>query len=136
MIDESRTELKDYKIHCFNGEPQIIQIDFDRFVGHKRNLYDTNWKFSDLIFEFPNDKNRHFPKPEKLDKMLEFSKNLSANIPFVRVDFYYISEEEVFFGELTFYPESGCGKFKPSEWNKKFGDWIILPDCNKGAHNA
>ncbi|MCU9942847.1 glycosyl transferase, partial [Bacillus pacificus] len=39
MVDESGTELKDYKMYCFNGETKIIQVDYDRFNGHKRNLY-------------------------------------------------------------------------------------------------
>jgi hypothetical protein len=42
MVDESGTELKDYKFFCFDGEPRLIQVDFDRFRNHKRNLYDRS----------------------------------------------------------------------------------------------
>ena len=45
MVDESGTELKDYKVFCFNGVPKFIQVDFDRFTGHKRNLYITDWQY-------------------------------------------------------------------------------------------
>ena len=38
MVDESGTELKNYKFFCFGGEPRQIRVDFDRFVNHKRNL--------------------------------------------------------------------------------------------------
>ena len=30
--------LNDYKVFCFNGEPKMIQVDYARFTGHKRNL--------------------------------------------------------------------------------------------------
>lgn len=42
MVDESGYELKDYKIFCFNGEPEFIQIDYDKFTNHKRKFYDLN----------------------------------------------------------------------------------------------
>lgn len=45
LVDESGTELKDYKVFCFNGEPKLIQVDYNRFKGHKRNLYDTQWNY-------------------------------------------------------------------------------------------
>ena len=41
MVDESGYELKDYKVFCFNGKAKYIQVDFDRFKNHKKNIYDT-----------------------------------------------------------------------------------------------
>lgn len=127
MVDESGTELKDYKIFNFNGVPQIIQVDFNRFAGHKRNLYTTNWEFLEVAIEYPSDSNIKIDKPEKLEEMLNLAQMLSKSIPHLRTDFYSIGNK-IYFGELTFYHESGFGKFMPDEWDKKFGDWIILPD--------
>ncbi|GHV12247.1 glycosyl transferase [Fibrobacterales bacterium] len=93
MVDESETELKDYKIFCFDGESKIIQVDFDRFVEHKRNLYDTEWNLCDFTLLYKNGKQKQIPKPAQLEKMLEFAKTLSKNIPFVRVDFYCINND-------------------------------------------
>ena len=42
-MDDSTGELKDYKITCFNGKPEFIWIDSERYINHKRNLYDLNW---------------------------------------------------------------------------------------------
>ena len=50
---------------------------------------------------------------------------LSAGTKFLRVDFYE-ANNKVYFGELTFYPASGFGKFTDDKWDKKMGDWIEL----------
>ena len=52
MVDESGYELKDYKFFCFDGVPRLVQIDFDRYTNHKRNVYDTEWNLLDLLIKF------------------------------------------------------------------------------------
>ena len=42
MVDESGTELKDYKIMCFNGKADSIMFCYNRHNG------DTRFKFFDL----------------------------------------------------------------------------------------
>jgi hypothetical protein len=49
--------------------------------------------------------------------------------PFVRVDFYDV-DGRVYFGEVTFYPEGGLGKFKPVEWDYIMGGWMDLSQMN------
>jgi hypothetical protein len=127
MVDESGTELKDYKIFCFNGEPKLVQVDFDRFNGHKRNIYDTNWNYISLEYNHSTHPEKEFKKPEKLEVMLKFAKILSTGIPFVRIDFYSINSK-IYFGEITFYPESGFGKFTPESYDELLGSWLQLPD--------
>ena len=127
MVDESGTELKDYKIFCFSGVPKIIQVDYDRFVKHKRNLYDTEWNRLPFTLKFPTNWNREFNKPKNLDKMLEIAAKLSVGYPHLRVDLYNINGN-IYFGELTFFHGSGHEKFTPDEWNLKLGDWINLND--------
>ncbi|MCD9508918.1 hypothetical protein GLP34_20765 [Photobacterium phosphoreum] len=34
---------EDFKFHIFNSSDGFLQIDFDRFSDHKRNLYDLDW---------------------------------------------------------------------------------------------
>lgn len=125
MVDESGVELKDYKIFCFHGEPKLIQVDYNRFVNHKRNLYDTSWNYIDASIEYPNDSTVHIKKPDKLEEMLELARRLSAGFPHVRVDFYSIAGK-IYFGEMTFYPESGYGKFNPKELEFQMGTWMSI----------
>lgn len=125
MVDESGVELKDYKFLCFNGEPKVIQVDYDRFSNHKRNLYDIKWNYIPVSFLVPSDKGVNIKKPEKLAEMLNLAKILSKDHPHLRVDFYSI-ENNIYFGEMTFYPESGFGKFSPEEYDSKMGKLITL----------
>ena len=125
MVDESGTELKDYKLFCFNGEPKIIEVDYGRFVNHMRNVYDTEWNFIAMQIEYPNDPSHIIPKPEKLDEMILLARKLSEGIPHVRVDFYSI-ENRIYFGELTFFHGSGMETFKPDGWDERLGDWVQL----------
>lgn len=126
MEDESGYELKDYKFFCFNGEPKFVQIDFDRYSNHRRNVYDINWNLLDLQIKFPKGHDRVFPKPENYDEMVEISRKLSKGIPHVRIDLYN-ANGKIYFGEITFFHESGMAVFTPLEWDYKFGEFLKLP---------
>lgn len=123
MVDESNVELKDYKIFNFDGKAKLIQVDYDRFVYHKRNLYTTNWEYVDAMIQYPTDPGRCIKRPKKLEDMIAISETLSKGIPHVRIDFYCI-EEEIYFGELTFYHGGGGERFVPKELGYRMGDWI------------
>lgn len=98
--------LNDYKVFCFNGVPKLIQVDYDRFTEHKRNLYTPQWVFIDEKVAYENDPCANIPKPQNLEEMLACARKLSNGFPHVRVDFYSIGERLVF-GELTFYHGAG-----------------------------
>lgn len=126
MVDESNSELKDYKIHCFGGVPKLIQVDFGRFTNHRRNLYDTQWNFIDASILYPNDKTTLIKKPDNLAEILEVSSVLSQPFAYVRVDLYIV-ENRIFFGELTFHHGAGYEKFTPHELEVQMGEWLMLP---------
>ena len=126
IVDESGDELKDYKIFCFNGEPKIIQVDFNRFSDHKRNLYDINWNYIPVSYNYPTYPNIVIKKPKKLNEMIEIARLLSKDFPFIRVDLYSI-HDKIYFGELTFFPEAGFAKFNPESYDKELGKWLKLP---------
>jgi len=130
MVDESGSELKDYKVFCFGWEPKLIQVDYDRFINHKRNIYDLNRDIQPFEIEYPSDKYHHIKKPICLHKILEFAKNLSKNIPHLRVDFYIINRN-IYFWEMTFYHWAGIEKFFPEKWNYTLGSRIKLPTKKK-----
>lgn|GEM_PF-280927 len=125
LEESSGRDINDYKVFTFNGKPELIQVDFDRFNEHKRNLYTTDWNYINASIEFPNDKNTIIEKPICLEKMLEFSSILAKGTMHLRCDFYVV-DNRLYVGELTFHHGSGCETFVPNELNYKLGSMINL----------
>lgn len=118
--------LNDYKIMCFDGNPYYSFVCTERnsSEGLHVTFFDKKWTKMDFERHYPSS-NKKIEKPINYDKMLELSRILSKNIPFVRVDWYEI-DNKIYFGELTFYPGSGFEEFSPKEWDYKLGDLIDL----------
>lgn len=116
-------DLKTYKFFCFNGEPKVLYISLeeDRFIDY----YDMD--FNKLPYSLPE--HEHYPKtigkPENFDKMIEISKKLSADFPFVRVDLYD-AKGKIYISELTFVPTGGYMKIEPKEALVEWGNWLNL----------
>lgn len=119
--------LNDYKFFCFDGRVKMIQVDFDRFINHRRNFYNREWKYEPFMSFYPSEPERVIDRPRCLDEMIEIAEKLSCAIPHLRVDFYIINDRPIV-GELTFFHENGLGKFTPAEWDEIFGGWISLPE--------
>ena len=127
MEDQETGELRDYKFFCFNGEPKLM------FVASERGLKNTKFDFYDMQFHHMNIV-QHYPnseysieKPEHFEKMVMLAEKLSAGFPHVRVDFYE-ANGQVYFGEMTFYHFGAIVPFETEEWDKKIGDWLVIPD--------
>ena len=63
--------------------------------------------------------------PENILEMKALAQKLSNGIPFVRVDFYSVNGK-IYFGELTFFPDSGFGRFTNSHQDAEMGSWLDL----------
>jgi len=59
--------------------------------------------------------------------MICLSKKLAKGIPHVRVD-WYIVDNHLYLGELTFFDSSGYDEFTPDKYNYIIGGWIKLPE--------
>lgn len=123
MKNDEESDLKDYKVFCFSGNPRIIQVDGERFTEHYRNLYTTDWQYIDGYIEYPSNPNKIDAKPKKLNEMLKLATKLSQGMPFVRVDFYIVNDK-IYFGELTFSHGAGYEEIFPKEFEIKLGNWI------------
>lgn len=128
MVDESGYELKDYKIFCFGGEAKYCQVVEGRNSIMTADFYDKNWEHMPFHQpqKYPFASHLH-NKPSCLSLLWNFAETLSNDIPFVRADFYIINNH-IYFGELTFFPASGIGGIKPQEWDCIWGGYIELPD--------
>jgi len=118
--------INDYKIFCYGGHAKYIIVDVDRYIGHKRNFYDRDWKNLNVTSDCPAS-DREIERPANLDEMLRIAEKLSKDFPYVRVDLYNV-DGKVYFGELTFYPWSGYVQYTPDEVDYKFGeDFNLVP---------
>ena len=126
--DNTINELRDYKFFCFSGKVAFFKIDYDRFTKHKANYYSPEGVLLEMgEAKIPPDKNRVIKLPNRLDEMLAISEKLSRGFPFLRVDLYE-ANDSIYFGELTFYPDSGFGKFVPDSADFDIGRLLKLKD--------
>jgi len=123
LLDNNGGIPYDYKLHCFNGKVEIIQVDTDRFNNHERHLYDKNWTYIDCQWYFT--KGEGLVRPKKLNEMIDIAEKLSKKFIFARIDLYEINNL-IFFGEITFHPGSGWEFFQPLEFDYKFGKLLNL----------
>lgn len=127
LEDDSEHGLMDYKVFCCNGVPKYIKVNYDVSSNYHVSWYDLEWNHViGTTINDPVDNNVKIAKPEKLDLLCELAGKLSSNIPFVRVDFY-INNNNIFFGEMTFFPGSGYERFVPESFDQIIGDLINLP---------
>lgn len=116
--------VDDYKIHCFNSKKFFVEhlTERDKKKGIlKSNFYDEKW--NRLDFTIGTEMHSYnISTPKNFDKMLEIAKKLSEDFDYVRVDLYNI-DGEIYFGELTFCPDGGFGKFTDKKWDYKFGEY-------------
>ncbi|SKB46422.1 ATP-grasp fold amidoligase family protein [Maribacter arcticus] len=133
LTDNSGTLPADYKVHCFNGKTRMINVDMGRGTkNHYRNWYSSNWKrepykwssvLGDGTLTDPSEKD--VPKPELLEKMLLLSEKLAKGFPYLRVD-WYIFNNQLYFGELTFHHNGGHRPIYPESWDLKLGQELDL----------
>lgn len=126
-----KTDLPDYKWYCFNGEPKYCQVIQGRSLKESIDFFDTEWNHQDFVglngLKSNVENAKIMPlKPQNLMKQIEIAASLSKNIPFSRIDLYE-NNNQVLFGEITFYPLSGMGHFRPNDYDLKLGELIQLP---------
>lgn len=122
--DPNHDTPNDYKIHCFNGRPRFIQVDFDRYEDHTRNYYDVEWHLMPMTRSHRNHP-ENLDKPVNFDEMLSVAMKLSENLLYARVDLYNVSGK-ILFGEITLYPGSATEKYSPEHYNLLLGEWLDL----------
>jgi hypothetical protein len=132
MEDSKSCELRDYKFFTFGGVPKVLYIAQGRGKNKETVADFFDMDFNHLPFTIDHDMADVYPeKPEQFELMKELAAKLSQGTPQLRVDFYEV-DGRVYFGEMTFFHCSGFEEFHPVEWNKTFGDWVVLPERTEG----
>ena len=120
-------ELRDYKFMTFNGVPRVMHL-----VSNRQNPdEETYGDFFDMEFRHLDLTMGHInapvcpEKPENFERMKEFAAKLAKDTAHIRVDFYEV-DGRLYFGELTFYQDSGYAEVLPPHWSGELGNWIDL----------
>lgn len=126
------SDLIDYRFYCFNGNAKMIyqyvtesNSDGSKPEPKNCNIYDEKWNKLDFRQAYPQSK-RLYKKPKVLEKLISLSEMLAKNTEFLRVDFYII-DNKIYYGELTFFPGAGFSKFYPTSAELLLGDMLKLP---------
>lgn len=130
-MEDSSGELVDYKFTCADGKAHNVMICLDRGTGDtKFYFFDENWNLLRLNkrgMAAPADFT--LPKPKSLELMFQIAAKLSVGLPFARIDLYNV-DGKIYFGEITFFPQSGFDPNLLPETDLLFGEYIKLPNHN------
>lgn len=96
-----------------SGKPRVPYCEY----------MDTNW--TSHPFRQNSPPRVDVEKSALLEKMILISKELSKQIPFLRVDFY---ESDSKFYRRTYVLYRGFSNFIPDEWDDTLGSWMNLPN--------
>jgi hypothetical protein len=124
----------DYKLMVFNGRVEFIQVDTGRATMHRRTFFDREWIRQPFELKYPSDP-RDIPRPVSLRAMIDGAEALATNFGFVRVDLYEIDDRPMF-GEMTFYPDSGTGRFRPRIYDEIWGRLWLQLSHREGEYRA
>ncbi|MBQ4484449.1 MAG: glycosyl transferase [Prevotella sp.] len=124
-IEESAGGLVDYKFFCFNGYADSVMLCIDRHLEDtKYYFFDNNWNLLRINCRGKSaPKGFTVPKQDNMDKMFSIAAQLSRGIKFVRVDLYNVNGR-IYFGEMTFFPQSGLDPNLLIEAETRFGNLI------------
>jgi hypothetical protein len=129
MEDPSSVVLKDYKLYCFNGKPEFVQLSEGMEKHSTASMAFLTLDWERLPFERSDFLRIHKipPQPLNLELMKSFAEELSQGHSFLRVDLYEINGR-VYFSELTFSPTSGFIPIQPPEYDLQIGRLLELPN--------
>ncbi|URR00064.1 hypothetical protein LOC50_01555 [Pseudoalteromonas sp. SCSIO 43095] len=120
LIDNNGLDIEDFKFHIFNGSEGFLQVDFDRFSNHKRNLYSLDFERLDYDLLYSGG-DYDLPSLQELNKLKKAAVRLAEGFDYVRVDLYLV-DGKVLFGEMTFTPGSGFESFSDFKADLYYGN--------------
>ena len=127
LREEEGSILKEFAFQMFHGKCKSVRVIFDRMNHPSLSFYDEKWNYLS-VKKANRPQSPKIKKPKNYNTMLELAEALSKPFDYVRVDFYNL-KGKIYIGELTHYPASGIGKFKPSSFAFELGKhWKIEPE--------
>lgn len=138
-VEELMKESDDYDVLCFHGEPKFIYVKTEHFnnginreVGYPMSFYTTDWKYIDAKYKGVPTRS-DLERPLHLSEMLEISRKLSKDLPFVRVDFFE-SDGKIYVAEFSFAPWAGLRPYEPEALDYEMGGWLDIVHTAKSEY--
>lgn len=130
LVEAGKRFLTDYKFVCMNGKCVYTQVIMDWNGKEVQGNFNREFELQEF-----NTRNREpfsglMEKPALFSKMWDLAEILAGHFPLVRADFYLL-DQQIIFGEMTFYPGDGKYDFYPDRYNKIIGDMLELPNLGK-----
>ena len=125
----SEPVLNDYKLQCFDGKFDNIFVAEGRFSerGVRYHYFDRDWNYIPYCpYDDIDLSTLQMLRPKNYEEMIEVAEKLSAGLPELRVDLYEINGR-VYFGEMTFYSQSGFDTDITPEADRILGSKLTLP---------
>lgn len=106
FLSTNRDGLDDYKVHCFNGVPRFVQINYNNTTNRGRVM--INQSLQQVEFPFASGQELRWSShnlPE-IKEMMNISSEISRFFKFIRIDFFIVNNK-IKIGELTLHPMAG-----------------------------
>lgn len=130
LMDEEGGIPSDIKFTCVNGRVEIVHVDSNKEIVHMRNNYTRDFEPLEVDWPAEYPRNKYLEKIDRFDEMRTLAEKLAEPFPFVRVDFYSV-QGKIYFGELTFHPTSGFGRFSPPHYDLDMGKKLDLSNVKR-----
>ena len=126
----------DYKVHVFNCSGSDTDYLFVQVMAKKEEkmqnaFFLEDWTPAPFRLRRKNVDEITSPdilaKPKLYDELISCAKMLAQPFCYARVDFY-IHEDRLYFGEITFSHAAGNMMIEPEIWNEELGKRFSWPD--------
>lgn len=115
--------LADYKVHCFDGKPTFIQINYPDTEYKDRVMIDFNNEQVEYPFVSGRTADTVWDIRKHMGLMYTISEKLCQPFVFVRVDFLIV-DDRLYVTEMTFYPSGGLVLRRSDRINREWGKRI------------
>jgi hypothetical protein len=124
-INRNKNYRCDFKVHCINGNPEFIEIPFYKNDRKYYQFYSVDFNLLNFTC-FDTLINENIEKPIFWEEMLEYSKILSKDFSYVRIDFAP-DIKKLHVVELTFTPCAATIPFSDKKIDFYYGEMLQLP---------
>ena len=126
-LENAGGELYDFKVWCFGGHAEFIQVISGRSKQLAMSFYDRDWQLTGITQPDYAPSTAAEERPANLEELLACAEKLAEGFPFVRVDFYRTDDGRLWFGEMTFTPNAGAFRWDPPETDALLGAKVHYP---------